>query len=1182
MLHSPFSPLSPRSTLYPDGIIDARWVEKHQGLIPSVCLCFYNLTSDSTLATLQDNQLKTDINALKNALGRSGHKCRLVIVILSDQAPDAMSTFQERLDNIRWGTGLDPKTSLFVLPTRRAESDLESAIDSILNAVFVQATEYYRELGRRSRKKRGRQPPQPTVPPTSGTSHTLSLQGWNVRYDFKTGVFAEFRQEMDVALRSYEQAYETLLGPDVLETVPSWSPRFNDGRLVSDMLAVRILRCLLWSGQSTAAVRRWQTHRVRMADFLDRRGRGTQNYGWQAWEARWAEIMANLIERVEFPELDPSVHGLFRAPEKALSAERLQPWEQLHHPGYWYRIAARHALDRRKLARIIPEDDRRVPTRRDKSRSMATAFSSYDNYMCPESYHEYPLEGQGTDHAQQILRYLNLARTEFQKRQQTRLVAEIALEASMEMEQLKMWKPLFELLTPLWRDVSFRKEGWLDITQALSWTLRTAAAETGHADLVVAIDWELLSNGMCSESSAPLRMRFADELAEFYERPGWHYDITKSLDGVQVDRRPEITISDDHVMSFLSSSFVFKHDEGRAGQTCPAQLALTSNAIPGSPPIVFEEIQVSFEGSVRPIRLRHEGGAEQTPAAKKKIRVTSVTLSDAEYPDDGDTDEGSETSSPPANSIILEGTSDLTVMPGQTRVFEVSVPLREAGETHASAVSVTLAPEAFKLSYNMKIREDSRVGLWYTAVGRPKVTKVNAQNIKVLPRPPKMEVRFVNVLKQYYAGEPIRIEADLVNEEDVDANTKLDVHLYGQDVPSFKARDVDGNEQSSTGQGEEAKLSGLAVGTIETSKSSRAVITVNPISRPTAYDLTVKACYTLVSDPATPIVQVVSFQINIVNPFEASYELVPRLHNGSWPNIFDQGNIQDITDGGHEGALQAMGLTQKWCLVTRFGSFATENIRIVDLETRVRSTEGAVRCTITRQGPLPAEGLIMAPRTMEEAQFDIVAQKLSLDDRSPSIADLAFTIKWLRTTGDAASATTPNSTAFHLDPFYVTVSEPRVLAAVSYSRTSAPAARQPQSPRPDAQPTSTPLIILDVTIENPSNHFLTFGLTMEPSDQFAFSGAKTTTINVLPIARRTVTYRLLPLVAGGSWVRPHLVVRDKYFQKVLKIIPTEGMKRDSDGLAIWVPEDIAETPGESTDTKSGETKPSEEEGDGAH
>lgn len=416
------------------------------------------------------------------------------MVILSDQSPISVSQFQERLENIRRSTGLDPKTSLFVLPTQRTETELENAVDSVLTAVFDQATEYYRDLARHSRKKKSRGvAPQPTIPPTSGTSHTLSLQGWNVRYDFKAAIFAEFRQEIDVALRSYEQAYETLLGPDILETIPSWSPRFNDARLLSDITAIRALKCLLWTGQSTAAVRRWQAHHDRIFDLVDRRGHGTQNYGWKAWEARWSTVMANLIEKVEYPELDPISVLPYRPPEKNLSAERLQPWEHLHHQGYWYRVAARHLSDRRRLARSISEEDRKPPDA--SSPSQPSKAYGYDTYMCPQPYEEFPLAGPGVNHAQLIFDHLVLARSEFEKRQQTRTSIELALECCKELERMHEWARIMDILAPLWRNMSFRKEGWWDAMEALSWTLRSAAVEVGQKELIVAIDWELLNRG---------------------------------------------------------------------------------------------------------------------------------------------------------------------------------------------------------------------------------------------------------------------------------------------------------------------------------------------------------------------------------------------------------------------------------------------------------------------------------------------------------------------------------------------------------------------------------------------------------------------------------------------------------------------------------------------------------------
>jgi hypothetical protein len=97
------------------------------------------------------------------------------------------------------------------------------------------------------------------------------------------------------------------------------------------------------------------------------------------------------------------------------------------------------------------------------------------------------------------------------------------------------------------------------------------------------------------------------------------------------------------------------------------------------------------------------------------------------------------------------------------------------------------------------------------------------------------------------------------------------------------------------------------------------------------------------------------------------------------------------------------------------------------------------------------------------------------------------------------------------------------------------------------------MIHFDVTIENPSNHFLTFGLTMEPSEKFAFSGVKSSTLQLVPLSRRTMRFRLLPTVRG-EWIGPiHCVIRDRYFQKVLKIAPTEGMKVEKEGILVWVP-----------------------------
>lgn len=490
VLHSPFSPLSSGSALYPDGLVDGQWIRKHQELVPAIYACFYTLGNEK--------QLKAEINETKGALARSGYKTRVAVVLLggADGPSTPSGGMQERLESIRRGTALDPK-SIFYISAQDSPADLKQSVDNVLSVLYGTAVEYYRDLGRHARKKRSRGiAPHPTVPPTTGTSRTLSLSDWNFRYDFKAAVLAEFRQETDAAVRSFEQAYEILLGQDVLDIIPSWSPRWNEARLLSDVISIRCLRIQLWMGRTTLAVRRWQRHRDRIGDFVDRRGRGTDNYGWQAWEARWALVMAHLIEKVELPGLGPSATILFLQPEKAVLGERLKPWELLHHTGYWYRMAARHTAARRKLAHMIPEEDRGAPDSSPASLVASKAYT-YDTYLCPAPYQEVPTVGQGVNHAQLIIDLLVAARTQFQARRQLRLAAEVSLECAREMTLISAWDDVIAILRPLWDDMSFRSDGWIDASEDLGWLLRQAAVETGRADLVVAIDWELVHHSKC-------------------------------------------------------------------------------------------------------------------------------------------------------------------------------------------------------------------------------------------------------------------------------------------------------------------------------------------------------------------------------------------------------------------------------------------------------------------------------------------------------------------------------------------------------------------------------------------------------------------------------------------------------------------------------------------------------------
>ncbi|KUI69571.1 Trafficking protein particle complex subunit 11 [Cytospora mali] len=1098
VLHSPFSPLSPTSSLYPDGLIDHRWLKKHEELVPSVFVCLYSLTAEPTLATLHDNKIKTDIGVLRNSIAQSGCKSRLAVVMLVDNS----SGVQERLENIRRGSGLDPK-SFFTAPADASPEELSRILDNALTTIYAQAIEYYRDLGRHARKKRGRGvAPQPTAPPTSGTSQTLSLAGWNIRYDFKSAIFAEYRQEMDTALRSFEQAYENLLSSEVMEIIPSWSPRWNQARFLADIIAVRCIRCLLWHDQYTAAVRRWESHRERIGDFVDRQGHGTNNYGWEAWEARWSVVMANLIEKADIPDFDHSAISIYLPSEKNAQAERIQPWELLHHPGYWYRLAARHTSARRKFAYLMPKDDRRSPSESPASRLAAKAFN-YDTYMCPDPYDELPLTRMGVNHSQMILNYLLSAQSYFIKKRQQRLAAEVSLECAKELATAKDWGNVVKILRPFWDEMSFRRDGWPEITEDMCWVLRAAAVETAQADLVVSIDWELLNR-------------------RYPKHPKWHYDLSKSLQGVDASK-PSVEVNDDLGTSFIKPSFAFRHEDGKAGQTCQAQLTIASDAVLGSAPIILESISIDFDGSIKPVLLTHEPGGDRNESKRGSVSLNVVSLAETKPGLEQATEDT-------GSSSYLRGTSNLTLEAGRTTVFEMRIPLREPGEASASSLKFTVNNDAFILTYSTSIQKAGTGHVWYTAASRRRLARTHPQSIRVLPRPPKIEIKEINFLDQYYTNEIIELPFDILNEEDADATAKLDITVLGEEPPSFSLKLADGDEKTSVVDGEESSLQGAGLGAIKSSESSRVTLVLSAAERTTAYTLTLTVSYSLLTDPETTIIQSAAYQINVASPFEANYELLPRLHPDPWPSLFDHEGIQNPS-ADNPGL--SHGLAQAWCLVTRYASFAAEDLNVMDLDIEIQPAHG-VQCQTSKRKALPSEGLQVSPKIIEETQFDVAVKRRSLDDRNPMGLDVSFVIKWARL---GAEPGTVNRTILAVPRLPIFGTEPRVLASASYSKESG----QGQ------------IVFLDITIENASNHFLTFGLAMDPSDEYAFSGAKETTLSLLPISRRAVTYRLLPLVEGGTWIRPSLTVKDKYFQKVLRIIPTEGMKVDKDAVLVWIP-----------------------------
>lgn len=580
--------------------------------------------------------------------------------------------------------------------------------------------------------------------------------------------------------------------------------------------------------------------------------------------------------------------------------------------------------------------------------------------------------------------------------------------------------------------------------------------------------------------------------------------------------KPVVVLHESEVHSFLSARFAFEHAEGKVGEACPSQLTVSSSAISTSAPVTISELRIEFEGSMKPIIVRHT--TELNVQSQGAVVFSQVSLADAVRES--------------RHSQI--GEADLTFRPDQKRIFEFNSLLREDGDVNAISASFSITSDQFDFEYVHTFERATSPDVWWGQKGMKKrIARADASALAVLPKPPKMELRFVGLEKQYYTNEPITLRLEVLNEEEVDAIANLDVRLRGEGVPALTLK-VTKDPSAASEEDEKGSLPvgnslpSTPLGTIARAASATVEILVPPLDLPAVYDLAIKASYNLVSDLETPISRSLTMQLEVINPFEANYDFSPRMHPDPWPSLFTH------HDPGKDGSdNEACGLGQKWCLTARYASFATEELIVEDVDVEVITVHGGIICSTTKSTEVPAGGLEVGPRGLEEAQFDIYTQKRSLDDRGTATLDVALAIKWRRNIKDAPLTTS----TLAVPRLLVSSSEPRVLSTVSYS------ARIPF------------MIHFDVTIENPSNHFLTFGVTMEPNEKFAFSGVKQSTLQLVPLSRRTMRFRLLPSIRG-DWIGPiQCVIKDRYFQKVLKIAPTEGMKVDKEGILVWVPPD---------------------------
>ena len=576
----------------------------------------------------------------------------------------------------------------------------------------------------------------------------------------------------------------------------------------------------------------------------------------------------------------------------------------------------------------------------------------------------------------------------------------------------------------------------------------------------------------------------------------------------------------------MSTTFGFGTTQGHVGEPLPAQVVITSHARQSTAPIVLSHVSVSFEGGLKDVKIEHEVDTEPTQSTSDEFSFYDITLITSPNKLD------STKLGVPSPECLL-GMSNLTLGPGDTKILSMNLVPKGSGTVQVASITSVIETNSFEVELNVSAPDYIyQEGFWFETtqgIGLRPAGSESMNGIRIHPRPPRMQINVPQLRKEYLTDETVRLDVEISNEEDEDAEVTLEARFLGRAdaVPTWTWINDYQNTPSPPEPLSDQKdipTPSYNIGLIERSGNRTINAKFTAKSSATEAVLEIKAVYHVPTDPDSSITKVLVKEIIFDRPFEANYDFQPSLDKGALPNYFS------ISE--NFGSKQsAQGLRQLWNTTARLASFASESLVIQDVKLEVIDVHDSAICTIEPTVAPDVRPLaVIGPNEFHESRFDINSQKLDLDDRQSTVIQFQLEVRWRRNEPDAPITTTILAVPDLVIPF----GEPRVLAAAG-----------------SVQGEESEFIPLDYTIENPSTHVLNFEISMETNEDFAFSGPKATTVQLVPISRHTVKYNIVPLVRG-KWITPHLRVLDTHFNQVLKVHGIGAVRSDKRGASIWI------------------------------
>ncbi|KAL8687879.1 MAG: hypothetical protein Q9218_006067 [Villophora microphyllina] len=759
----------------------------------------------------------------------------------------------------------------------------------------------------------------------------------------------------------------------------------------------------------------------------------------------------------------------------------------------------------------------------------------YDTFLVQEPLRQDPfaVTHNPSDHSTLVVVY-NKSSDYFAERDRIRAVEKLQYELGRLYMREGEWEEGLKVLKRLWRGVSWRKEGWWELLGLLTEGVRECARRSGDGKVVLEAEWELMSSSFITTSL------------------GQDYDFSIRLGGMEGLEEPMAIRCEDQfpspctyvniypsLVDYLFGSSV----QCQLRESLPVQITITSHAQSFTAPLTLSQTLISFDGGLKNVCIEHKPESESPPSLDD-MQVYDIALDTAFKPME------SSFSNRSSSSGDLRGACDLRFPPGRRKVISFKMTPRDSGTARVTSITSKLEAGPRTLAFVVSKTEYLRQEEFYSGstggVGRKLAGNNGLNEIRIHPKPPKLQIRLPALRKEYLADETATLDIEIVNEEDDNADVYLEARFLGQAdaVPKWSWIGEETLSPSSEDPLSDSKatLSKIRLEQIDQAKGRKVQGTFTARSLPTEAVLEIKALYNLVSEPDTPLSKVFIQDIIFDRPFEATYDFQPRVDPDPWPSYFSTNDDED----GDDGKASAGGLRQLWHCTSRLALFASEPLIIDGADLQAIDVPDGTICSVFTDHP--AQSLALAPGSSQKFGFQITVQKCDLDDRRSTTVGFQLRIHWRRQLSEGAPAAT---TTIQCPDLTIPFGEPRVLASIAGPPTQESST---QAPSTELDNDSNGIIPITYTIENPSTHVLNFAVSMDTSDDFAFSGPKATSVTLVPLGRETVRYRIVPIKRGG-WITPNLKVLDTGFQQVLRVWPTgEGMRSEKGGAAVWVEE----------------------------